>query len=135
MAHGKRHGTLELAAGPVPVDVPAQLGGPGEGSNPEELLVASAAACYGLTLASLLERAGLVPQGFGVEAEGVVSRERGLLFKQMVMRPKLTLGSTDAGRIEEAERLCAEAAEKCFIARTLRPTVPYVLQSDVALAP
>lgn len=134
MAPSERRGTLKLGVGSVAVDAPSQFGGPGQGINPEELLVSSAATCYGLTLAALLERARLVPKRLEIEAEGIVLRERGLVFQQMVMRPSIVLEGADADRCDEAARLCTEAEEKCFIARTLRPTVPYVLESDVTFA-
>lgn len=60
--HGNlMQGSGEVSAGALkhPVSVPGAMGGPGRGSNPEEMLVAAANSCYLMTLAALLQFEGI----------------------------------------------------------------------------
>lgn len=60
----KGSGTIEAEKMTLPVAIPAHFGGTGEGANPKELLAASAASCYLMTLAAML-------QGHKIPASGI----------------------------------------------------------------
>ena len=38
------------------VSIPKEMEGPGEGTNPDEMLLGAAATCYIITLAAMMER-------------------------------------------------------------------------------
>jgi len=113
----------------VAISVPATFGGTGPGTNPEELLLASALSCYMMTLARVLDGRGL--RGVAVEATivGEVTRTKGgLHFDRIRLRPRVAtegMGEDDRQRVATALR---DAEEACFIAQTLRPVIPYVLE-------
>ena len=63
---GQWQGMLMKGAGSVragqiahAITVPREMGGSGQGSNPEELLVAAANSCYLMTLAAVLQVEGV----------------------------------------------------------------------------
>lgn len=60
----KGSGTIEADKMKLPIAIPEHFGGTGEGANPKELLAASAASCYLMTLVAML-------QGHKIPATGV----------------------------------------------------------------
>jgi len=88
--------------------------------NPEELLVASLAACHMLWYLHLCADAGVVVTGYADEASGtmVQSPDGGGEFADVVLRPHVTIA--DGGDTAAAMRLHTPAHELCFIARSVR---------------
>jgi organic hydroperoxide reductase OsmC/OhrA len=87
--------------------------------NPEELLVASLAACHQLWYLHLCAEAGIVVQAYGDDASGVmVEQPDGAgRFESVTLRPCARLArSADERR---ARALHHEAAKMCFIARSV----------------
>jgi organic hydroperoxide reductase OsmC/OhrA len=103
--------------------------------NPEELLVASLAACHLLWMLHLCADAGIViseytdaPIGTMVESDDGSGQ-----FTEVVLNPKMSI--TDATRVEEAIRLHDRAHQLCFIARSMNFPVlhrPVVIAAAVA---
>lgn len=65
----KGSGTIEAEKITLPVAIPAHFGGTGEGANPKELLAASAASCYLMTLAAMLQRHKIPASGITMTTE------------------------------------------------------------------
>jgi peroxiredoxin-like protein len=108
------------------ISVPEVFGGSHPGTNPEELLLASAVACYLMTLGRVLTRRGLEAD-VEARAEGEVSRgPDGLRFERIRLEPRVR-GVPPERRAEVLDAL-HEAEGACFIARTLRPVIPYALE-------
>lgn len=87
--------------------------------NPEELLVASLAACHQLWYLHLCAQAGVVVVAYEDHAVGVMSEEAGGAgqFSRVVLRPQVTLAAgSDAAK---ALSLHHDANAKCFIARSM----------------
>jgi organic hydroperoxide reductase OsmC/OhrA len=87
--------------------------------NPEELLVASLAACHKLSYLYLAAQAGIVVTAYADRAEGVmeVGRDGVGRFKSVVLHPTVTVA---AGSDEERARaLHKPAHENCFIANSV----------------
>jgi organic hydroperoxide reductase OsmC/OhrA len=87
--------------------------------NPEELLVASLAACHKLWYLHLCAAAGIVVTAYVDAAEGVMVEEAdgGGRFQRVVLRPRVTLApSADRAR---AAALHHDAHRMCFIARSV----------------
>lgn len=86
--------------------------------NPEELLVASLAACHKLWYLHLCAEAGVVVTAYIDEAEGIMTEEADGAgqFRQVVLRPKVTVAGAD---LDLAYRLHEQAHAKCFIARSV----------------
>ncbi len=115
------------------IAVPEAFGGTRPGTNPEELLLASALSCYLMTLARVWTRRGLGAPRVEATIVGEVRRTaEGLHFERIRLRPVVHgVGADleDRRRMEDALR---EAEETCFIARTLRPVIPYALEPRFA---
>ncbi|WP_372394422.1 OsmC family protein [Azospirillum sp. HJ39] len=90
--------------------------------NPEELLVAALSSCHQLWYLHLCAAAGIVVTAYADEAEGVMVEESSGAgqFSAVVLRPRVTLApGAGAADMEKALALHHEAAEKCFIARSV----------------
>ena len=86
--------------------------------SPEDLLVASAAACYAVTLLAVAERRAVPLRGLDVAARGRVGQRSEGPFGFTAIQLEVEL-VTDAGFEDEA-RLAGEAAERgCLIAASL----------------
>ncbi len=87
--------------------------------NPEDLLVASVAACHKLWYLHLCAVAGVVVVAYVDEAEGVMveDAQKGGFFSKIVLRPKVTI--TADSDPEKAASLHQQAHEKCFIANSV----------------
>jgi organic hydroperoxide reductase OsmC/OhrA len=99
--------------------------------SPEDLLVASAAACYAVTLLAVAERRGVPLRGLDVSARGRVGQrsEGPLAFTGIELGVDVV---TDAGFEEEAHA-AGEAAERgCLIAASL--DTPIHLELNVRVA-
>lgn len=130
-----REGAGHICGEDIEVDwsVPAGMGGRGEGTNPEELLVSAVASCFSATLLGVLRRAGLPVTGLRTAATGAVTgypiRAR---FASLVVSP--TIVGADSERTEEYASAAQAARDRCFIGHTLRPEIEYRVGS-VALEP
>jgi organic hydroperoxide reductase OsmC/OhrA len=118
-AYGREHDIA--ATGKMPIagsSDPAFRGDPARWS-PEELLVASLAACHKLWYLHLCADAGIVVTGYVDRAEGVMVEEAdgSGQFRRVVLRPRVTVAAgTDLAR---ARALHDAAHGKCFIARSV----------------
>jgi len=106
---------------PVPMSDPA-------GVDPEEALVAAAAACHMLWFLDLARRAGLDVAAYRDRAEGEMGRNAAgkIAIVRIVLRPEIDFAGSppDAAALE---RLHHEAHEHCFIANSLN--------SEIVVAP
>jgi organic hydroperoxide reductase OsmC/OhrA len=87
--------------------------------NPEELLVASLAACHKLWYLHLAAEAGIIVTAYADRAEGVMDIGRDGIgrFKSVVLHPIVTVAT--GSDVERARTLHEPAHEKCFIANSV----------------
>jgi organic hydroperoxide reductase OsmC/OhrA len=87
--------------------------------NPEELLVASLAACHKLWYLHLAAEAGVVVTAYCDEAEGVMEEQidGSGRFTNVVLRPTVTVAA--GADTERANALHHTAHTKCFIANSV----------------
>jgi organic hydroperoxide reductase OsmC/OhrA len=87
--------------------------------NPEELLVASLAACHKLWYLHLCATSGVVVTSYVDRAGGEMeeSADGGGHFLRVVLRPRVTI--TPASDLQKACELHAMAHAKCFIANSV----------------
>jgi organic hydroperoxide reductase OsmC/OhrA len=92
--------------------------------NPEELLVASLAACHQLWYLHLCAINGIVVTAYDDAAQGYmeVDADGGGHFTNVVLRPRVAIAQGDSGL---ALRLHEEAARLCFIARSVNFSVTH----------
>lgn len=87
--------------------------------NPEELLLASLAACHKLWYLNLCAKAGLVVVSYVDNAEGTMTELSGGggQFTAAILRPTVVLAY--GADVERARHLHEVASKKCFIARSV----------------
>ncbi len=87
--------------------------------NPEELLVASLAACHQLQYLHLCADGGIVVSAYDDNAEGVMREDAdgGGHFERVVLRPQVAI--TDPARRDDAIAMHHTAHDLCFIARSV----------------
>lgn len=115
------------------VSVPAQMNGPGTGTNPDEMLVSAAATCYIITLAAMLERAGIRTAEMHLQSDGIVDVTRGVFsFRRITHRPRIRLADGNPPDAMQAlERLVRHADRSCMISKALRGNVEIVLEPEL----
>ena len=113
---------------------PFSMGGRGNGTSPEELLVSAVASCYAGTLYHLLARDGLAADQVTVRAEGSVSDypSRRASFSGITVHP--TFSGAAPSREAEYGRCARTAREHCFIGKALRSDIRYEV-GDVVVQP
>lgn len=117
-------GTLLLGGQTVPYSAPDTMGGKGEGTSPEELLLAAVTSCYSGTLFRLVQRAGLPIARVNMHTEGTVSNyPAAATFSRITVHPTIVGG--DASKLEEYQAAAAAARDHCFIGRTVRDYLEY----------
>jgi len=114
-AHGRASGIVRSDDGALQVDLrmPPELGGPGGGSNPEQLLAAGYAACFHGALTLLARRSGIELASVEVEVAVTLSRDPvdGLFLLSSDIRivlPGLER-SLAAELVRNTERICPYA--------------------------
>jgi organic hydroperoxide reductase OsmC/OhrA len=125
-AYGREH-EISVAGKPVlpGSSDPAFRGDPARW-NPEELLVASLAACHMLWYLHLCADAGVVVTGYVDRAEGIMVEPPAAgtaKFERVILKPLVTLGP-GADRAK-ARALHGEAHRRCFIANSVNFAVEH----------
>jgi len=99
-----------------------ELGGPGGGTNPEELLAAAHANCFTSTLTSLARRHGLRLDRVHTVATTNLDWTEGHGDHELT-ETRLAVGISTPGAWEDVERLVREAERECPICRAVAGTV------------
>lgn len=127
-------GIGETGAGQLAADertyefsVPTEMGGRGLGTSPEELLTFAVCTCFTSTLFALLSRAHLAAAKLTVSAQGKVTGFPGRDARFAEIRVNPVVHDGDPGRLEEYTKFACQARDRCFIGRTLRGNVAYVV--------
>lgn len=109
---------------------PKNFGGLEGRWTPEELLLASIAACYTTTLRSIASSAHADFTDLEVEASGTIQKvDSGYAFTQIVIRPILKI--TNINQREHTLDLLKKAQRMCLISRALEAPVRFEPQMEV----
>ena len=116
-------GGLTVPASPSPHVVPAPWNDP-VGVDPEEAFVASLSSCHMLFFVDFARRAGLIPDSYVDEAEGVLDKRADgrIAMTRVTLRPRVTW-SGDAPDAAAIADLHHKAHEACFIANSVTTEV------------
>ncbi|WP_310833348.1 OsmC family protein [Paenibacillus pedocola] len=107
------------------ISIPQEMGGPGTGTNPDEMLLGAASTCYLITLAAMLERSDITPQDLTMESEAIVDVTNNVFTYERIMhKPRIVL-KADATEAEltKIERLAHMAEKSCMISRAVAGNV------------
>ncbi|WP_393086404.1 Ohr family peroxiredoxin [Streptomyces sp. LN704] len=113
--HGRASGRARSADGVLDLDLgmPAELGGDGRGTNPEQLFAAGFAACFHGALSLVARHAAFDPAVISVEATVALGRDPGdvghLLCVDLVVRWPGVDPEAAAPLLAEADSLCPYA--------------------------
>jgi len=108
------------------VSEPRVMGGTGTGMSPEDMFVAAAASSYSVTLAEMLRAAGLPQTSLAIHAEGLVATGPGAeKFTTVTVRP--TIQGADTAQRQAYEKAAIAARNHCFIGRSIRGNIAYVV--------
>lgn len=123
---GDKSGNGNVDAGflKTQIAIPKVFGGNGEGTEPKELLITSAASCYLMTLVSLLEARRLTIDGLSMNSQASVSKEEGLKITHF---PKIVLpaGATE-DKIQLANQTIESADRNCDVGNLLKKAGAYI---------
>ncbi|WP_438497023.1 OsmC family protein [Paenibacillus sp. IHBB 3054] len=118
--NGNKSGGGKIEAGYLNTEIamPQSFGGSGGGTEPKELLVASAATCFLMTLVGLLEARSVAVDSLKMHSEASVSKEEG--FK-IVHHPTIVLaGDATEDQAQLAERTIEAADRNCDVGNMLK---------------
>jgi len=119
-----------------PISVGKEFGGPGNGTNPEELLAEAVASCYTMTFGIIAENRKIPYQDLQVTAEGVVEQNgMQFVYKSLTVRPFITLAAdaTDE-QIKMAEDMAHKADLYCIITNAVRDKVAINVEPTIQRA-
>lgn len=115
------------------ISIGNEMNGPGEGTNPDELLIGAVSSCYLITLSIGLEKKKITYNQLNINTTGIVTEEGGLHFKEIVQRPVVEVNQKFES--PELRKTIIEAmyqAEKdCMIAKALKGNVEIRVEPDV----
>lgn len=116
--------TLEMSSAPA-------FRGDAWRANPEQLFVASIAACQALTYLFVAAKNGIVVVGYSDEAEGwLAPTGRTMHMSRVILRPHIVL--QDGADAAKARELVDTAHTQCFIGRSV--TTRVVIEPRVEFA-
>ncbi|WP_347862138.1 OsmC family protein [Salimicrobium sp. PL1-032A] len=129
-------GTIQADKLHTDISIPKEMDGPDIGTNPDEMLLGAAATCYIITLAAMMERAGLSEKEMNMDSEGVVDVTNGVItYKEIIHRPRVVL-ENNASREDliQLEKLAEKAESSCMISRAIQGNVTLTLKPDLTIA-
>lgn len=129
-------GHIEAGGLRTVISIPQEMGGPGNGTNPDEMLLGAASTCYLITLAAMLERSDIVPQELTLESEATVDVTNNVFtYERIVHKPRVVLqADATAAQLKKAERLAHMAEESCMISRAVAGNVSMETQPVIEIA-
>ena len=114
----KGSGTITADKMDAQIAIPTVSGGSGDGANPTELLAASAASCYAMTLIALTAARNLPVSSLSMATDAVNSKDRGL---KIVHYPEVNMPkSATEEEIKFMERAFNTADMGCHIGNLLK---------------
>ncbi|MCF6411724.1 OsmC family protein [Pseudalkalibacillus salsuginis] len=106
------------------ISIPPEMGGPGIGTNPDEMLLGAAATCYIITLAAMLERSKVEKISLTIESEGIVDVSNQVItYKKIIHRPSIALKDPTEDNLRLVEKLVTKAEKSCMISRAIKGNV------------
>ena len=120
---GGRNGRAVLANGGLglAMALPKELGGSGEGHNPEQLFALGYSACFGQAILVLGKQHGVDPQAAQVTADVTLNTDGGF---SLAVDLKVSIPGADKAAVE---KLVAAAHEICPYSKATRGNIPVTL--------
>ena len=124
-------GHIDTGSGALTADYTAAgRFGDGGGTNPEELLAASHAACFSMALTLFLENAGKSPESVETDANVYLKKDgEGFTIHKIELSTVATVPDTDDAEFQE---LATGAKENCPISKALASVGEITLDAKLA---
>ena len=126
--HGQH--SLRLADGRF--SVPAEIGGLGVGTNPEELLLAAALSCYLISLAGMLQYRKLPVREILIRSEAVFHVEMGPTLKKICHFPEVHIVDKDEEKLQAIQECFLLAEKVCMVSNAIRANVQIEVQGSIS---
>jgi peroxiredoxin-like protein len=129
-------GTIDAGQLKTQISIPKEMGGPGVGTNPDEMLLGAAATCYLITLAAMLERAELTTSSLTLTSEATVDVTNNIFTYEAIKHlPVITLTrEASQNDIDKAIRIAHKAEGSCMISRAVAGNVQLTTEPTVLTA-
>lgn len=114
-------GQVEVGGLSSQISIPKELGGSGVGTNPEELLLSAASACYMITLGLLLTNRNIPYVRIDLESKAFVENDHGLRFDRIEHYPTIVVD--EPGSEVELYKLAEHAEHACMVSSAVRGNV------------
>ncbi|WP_347550222.1 OsmC family protein [Pseudalkalibacillus hwajinpoensis] len=116
------------------VSIPVSMGGSGIGTNPDELLVSSSAACYFMTIGLYLERNGIPFEDVKISSKLTVSEEGRLHVESIHHYPVIYLAEDpDEAMLEKIHSIAHRAEDGCMITRAIKGNVNVIVEPSIKI--
>lgn len=118
------------------VSIPEQLGGIGEGTNPDELLISAASSCITISLASTLERAHLPFEHLKIHSIGTASFENGYFKMKHILHQPIIIVNNEIEQQKmkrKITRLIEIADKHCMVSNSLRGNVDIQIKPSIEI--
>lgn len=115
------------------LSVPAEFNGPGNGTNPEEMLTGAIASCYSMTFGIIAENQKLPVSKLEVHAIGEVEQAGAqFTYKKVMLMPKITVSPdiTDE-QLAKVNDMAHKADSYCIITNAVRGKVEIVVDQEI----
>lgn len=118
------------------ISIPQPMGGPGTGTNPDEMLLGAAATCYIITLAAMLERSNIAVEQLTMQSQGNVDVTNNIFtYKEIIHRPHIVLpANATAQELDKVQLLAHKAEQSCMISRALAGNVQLSTEPNIHTA-
>jgi len=116
-----------------PISVGKEYGGPGAGTNPEELLTSAVVACYAMTFGIIAANRKLPVQSITTTAKGEVEQS-GMQFtyKAVSLKPRIVpSGDATDEQMKMAEDMAHKAELYCIITNAVKGKVEIRLEPEI----
>ena len=105
------------------ISLPKELGGAACGTNPEEMLFTTAAACYLITLGIILEKRNIAAERLEVVTTGTMDDEK-LKITRIVHEPRVRLAAAPTAEQRTSLTEAIHRAEQmCLVSNAIRGNV------------
>ncbi|MCG3399743.1 SACOL1771 family peroxiredoxin [Staphylococcus massiliensis] len=115
------------------ISIPTELGGVGEASNPDELLISAASSCYIISLAAALERARFEQVEIHMKSIGTATLNHGeFRMKSITHYPSIKVDASNHDRLEKRLPSLIEIADKhCMVSQSIKGNVEIQIDPQI----
>ncbi|CDQ18744.1 peroxiredoxin, SACOL1771 subfamily [Halobacillus karajensis] len=128
-------GSIEAGKLKTKISIPKEMEGPDVGTNPDEMLLGAAATCYIISLAAMIERAGLPLKEMDMQSEGIVDVTDGVFtYQKIIHRPRVLLQSEASQKdLSKLNRLIEKAEKSCMISKAIQGNVELGMEAKTGI--